>query len=165
MGKKRIFLFVALLLPALVFVFLKMFGKNEFDVAVMFQKERPVAEAGCPEVALPYTVDKDILKEVLSTRNNLVLVWFMKDSVSSAKGATELGQLRTELAKDPVSIIALGSGDEHFHDWYACRFLLRAPQDAVLVDKNGGIRGQYELADRDEADRLRTEITILLKKY
>jgi len=158
-------LFLALLLPALIFVFLKLFGKNEFDVAPLFQTEQPVAVAGCGEVVLPYNMNADIVKEVLSDRNSLALVWFMKDSVSSSKAATELGQVRTELARDPVSIIAIGTGDERFNDWYACRFLMRAPLDAVLVDKSGGIRGQYELSDRDEADRLRTEITILLKKY
>jgi len=158
-------LFVALLLPAVIFVFLKMFGKNEFDVEVMFQNERPAAVTGCEEMTLPYSVGKDILKEVLADRNSLALIGFMKDSVTSSKGSTELAQLRTELAKDPVSIVAIGSGDERYKDWYACRFLMRAPLDAVLVDKSGGIRGQYELSDRDEADRLRTEITILLKKY
>ena len=158
-------MFLALLLPGLIFVFLKLFGKNEFDVAPLYQTEKPAAVAGCGEVTLPYKVDAGVVKEVLSDRNSLALIWFMKDSVSSKRGVTELGQLRTELAKDPVSIVAIPAGDERFNDWQACRFLMRAPLDAVLVDRQGTIRGQYELADRDEADRLRTEVTILLKKY
>src|SRR2546422_195499 len=38
MNKKNLYLFLALLLPGLVFVFLKYFGKNEFDIPVYFTK-------------------------------------------------------------------------------------------------------------------------------
>jgi hypothetical protein len=165
MGKKGVFLFVALLLPGVIFVFLKMFGKNEFAVEPLFQKEKPEVVKGCGDVTLPYRVNADIVKELLPEHDSLVLIRFLKDSTHSSRATTELGQLKTELANDPVGFVSIGAGDERFFDAYACRFLMREPLDAVLVDRRGKIRGQYDLADRDEADRLRTEVTILLKKY
>jgi len=163
LGKKGVFLFVALLLPAVIFVFLKLFGKNEFDVQPLFQTEKPEAVQGCGDVSLPYRVSKDMVKEILSAKDSVVLVWFVKDSTASAPVATEIAQLTTELKDDPVGFVSINK--QRFGDWYACRFLMREPLDAVLIDSRGAIRGQYELEDRDEADRLRTEITILLKKY
>jgi hypothetical protein len=37
MSKKIIYLLIALCLPALIFVFLKFFGKNQFDIPVYFK--------------------------------------------------------------------------------------------------------------------------------
>lgn len=165
MGKKGIFLFVALLLPGVIFVFLKLFGKNEFAVEPLFQKEKPAAMSGCGDITLPYRVDAAVVKEILPERDSLVLIWFVKDATASSAAATEMGQLKTELAGDPVGFVSIDRDDQRFTDWYDCRFLMRGPLDAVIVDKSGVIRGQYELEDRDEADRLRTEVTILLKKY
>lgn len=165
MGKKGIFLFVALLLPGVIFVFLKLFGKNHFDVEPLFQKEKPVVVNGCGEVTLPYRVSEDVMKAIFSTSDSLVLISFVQDSTARGPVATELGQLKTEFAGDPVGLVTIDRQDPRFTDWYACRFLMRDALDAVLIDRRGTIRGQYELKDRDEADRLRTEVTILLKKY
>src|SRR6185436_14560156 len=38
MNKKILYLFIALLLPILIFLFLKYFGKNEFDIPVYYEK-------------------------------------------------------------------------------------------------------------------------------
>ena len=46
-----------------------------------------------------------------------------------------------------------------------CIFATSEPFDVILIDRKGGIRGQYNSSDRDEVDRLLTEIAILLKKY
>jgi hypothetical protein len=46
-----------------------------------------------------------------------------------------------------------------------CVFFLSDVQDLVLVDATGVIRGQYLSTDRDEMDRLITEIAIILKRY
>jgi hypothetical protein len=42
---------------------------------------------------------------------------------------------------------------------------LAEPFDAVLVDSKRRIRGQYDLKDRDEVDRLITEVAIIFKQY
>ena len=50
-------------------------------------------------------------------------------------------------------------------DWRKCIFLLNQPNQTVLMDKERRIRGFYDLRLRDEVDRLRVELKILLKKY
>src|SRR5690606_2626507 len=47
-GIKLILLILALALPVLIFVFLKFFGKNEFQVEPLFSEGTP-AVSGCPE--------------------------------------------------------------------------------------------------------------------
>jgi hypothetical protein len=44
-------------------------------------------------------------------------------------------------------------------------FLLEGPRQAVLIDSQRRIRGFYDLRNRDEVDRLRVELKILLEKY
>ena len=46
-----------------------------------------------------------------------------------------------------------------------CTFILDGSNQAVLFERNGSIRGYYDLRKRDEVDRLRVELKILLKKY
>jgi hypothetical protein len=157
-------LFMALLLPGCIFVFLKIFGRNEFGVEVLFEMEQPEPAAGCAPVKLPYRVDHDLVKAVLPASDSLTLLYFETDSTSRAS-ATELRQLKEDLAKDAIAFETIRVKDERFKDWYWCRFLMRKPFNTAVVDQRGAIRGQYNLDDRDEADRLRTEITILLKKY
>jgi hypothetical protein len=51
------------------------------------------------------------------------------------------------------------------HQRSACIFLLKAPYDVVMIDRKGLIRGQFVSDNREEIDRLMTEIDIILKKY
>jgi hypothetical protein len=44
-------------------------------------------------------------------------------------------------------------------------FLVSEKYSAVLVDGKKQIRGYYQLATREEADRLLMEISILLRDY
>jgi hypothetical protein len=46
-----------------------------------------------------------------------------------------------------------------------CIFLMNDTNDLLLLDRKGIIRGHYLSSDREEVDRLITEVTILLKKY
>ena len=62
---KVLFLFLALGLPIVVFVFLKLFGKNQFAVAPLFQDsiQSPV---GCNSFAYqtPYTIPDSLLTKL-----------------------------------------------------------------------------------------------------
>jgi len=49
--------------------------------------------------------------------------------------------------------------------WKNCVLFLKGPADMVVVDRRGRLRGQYILADREEVDRLLTEVSIILKRY
>lgn len=157
--KQLVFLFVALLLPVAIFIFLKVFGKNEFNVAPMFTTEAPSLPGDCQrEAAVPYTVDLLAMKKASIEVDSLSCVWF------SASGDSErLQRVREEFGSTPLRIYRLESaGNERLKE---CFFALKEPFDVVLVDKRGRIRGQYNSASRDEIDRLITEVAIILKLY
>lgn len=46
-----------------------------------------------------------------------------------------------------------------------CILLIKRPHSIVLIDNENRIRGYYDADDRDELDRLKAEINIILKKY
>ena len=60
-GRKVLFLSLALLLPVAIFVFLKIFGQNEFQVAVMHQEGKIDAPENCDFVySTPYRIPDSV---------------------------------------------------------------------------------------------------------
>jgi hypothetical protein len=161
MGKKIIFLFLALLLPGCIFVFLKIFGKNEFNVEPLFQSAKPIVTAPCSDVTVPYKVSGDVLKQVFSFGDSLALIYFDEDTLTTKS----FEKLEDKIGDEPVSLKRLNANNVESRALYACVFFMEQKKDLVLVDRAGLIRGQYEFDDLDEIDRLKTEITIILKKY
>ena len=162
-AKKVIFLFLAFLLPICIFIFLRIFGKNEFHVEPLFQDSKvKVERKDCGEIKLPYKVSSEILQAIITEKDSLALVYFDGLDEDSKK---QFSQLRDDLKSDPVRFTITNPGSEAQSNWHGCVFLMESPADIVLVDNKGVIRGQYESADRDEIDRLKTEIAIILKKY
>jgi hypothetical protein len=153
-AKQGILLFLALLLPICVFIFLKIFGKNEFEVPPMFANGLPSATAGCPDQpSLPYRIPNNISERLELNKDSLACIYFSQ--------AKNLDRVKDEYMNFPLQII---SGDNFLAE-RKCIFLLVEPFDIVLVDKKGRIRGQYDSSDRDEIDRLITELAIIFKKY
>lgn len=160
--KKILFLFLALMLPVVVFLFLKGFGNNQFDVAPLFQEavERPV---GCDstEYVFPYTVSDSVLSAISWSKvDSLTLVLYDNEIAEDGKVSTQAERIRTEFPDTKLKLIS--NTDVNFKN---CAFLLKASDNAVLIDSKKRIRGQYNLNDLDEADRLIMEIKILLKLY
>ena len=60
--------------------------------------------------------------------------------------------------------VALFYGQQ-FSSLRNCIFLLGQSTNAVLIDAERRICGQYDLTDLDEADRLIMEMKIILKQY
>jgi hypothetical protein len=92
--------------------------------------------------------------------DSLVCIHF---NSSSGEANAQLQRAVDAFISDPVKITS--SNPLTHTSWKECVFFLREPFDVVLVDRRGVIRGQYAASDRDEMDRMITEITILLKKY
>lgn len=159
-SKKGILLFLALLLPGLIFVMLKFFGRNQFNVEPLYQTTAPDLEANCGNVSLPYHIPDSVLTKLPLDGDSLVCIHFNSES---GEANAQLQRAVDAFAADPVSITS--SNPLTHKSWKECIFFLREPFDLVLVDKRGVIRGQYIASDRDEMDRMITEITILLKKY
>jgi hypothetical protein len=161
-GKQFIFLLIALVLPGCVFVFLKIFGKNEFAVEPLYNSVAPEVPPGCSPVTVPYYVPDSIVKELNFRQDSLVLVML---GDLSADGVTQLKRVDEEYNNDPIHQTVIGGSDPRMSSWKQCIFFLREPFDLVLVDRKGALRGQYNSNDREDVDRLLTEITIILKKY
>lgn len=163
MGKKIIFLFLALLLPICVFLFLRIFGKNEFRVEPLFQNDKEkIQRDGCETITFPYRIPTEVLKTILPANDSLALICF---DLLDEDSKREFPKLKDEFSKDPVHVLITEPGSEAQSSWYKCVFLMTQPADMVLIDARGTIRGQYESSDRDEIDRLKTEVAIILKKY
>jgi hypothetical protein len=157
--KKSLFLFLGLLLPVLVFLFLKFFGKNEFDVPLPHQ-EQIEAPAGCEnEYPHPYLVKDSIILEIAPARRELRLINFGLKSTLDGKLLDYLSQVslvdvdRWELSQSQRQYLL------------KCVLLVPATKDLVLLDNANRIRGYYDSGSRDDMDRLEAELNILLKRY
>jgi hypothetical protein len=164
-GQKIIFLFVALLLPACIFVFLKIFGKNEFAVEPLFQTEAPALPSTCGQATIPFVVSSDKLSDFLKNSDTLGIIFLVKDSAVTSSTRKAFTQLKEIYDNDPVSLSMRWPAPGEFDSAFHCIFAMNKSKDIVVIDNHGLIRGQYESTDRDEIDRLKTEITIILKRY
>jgi hypothetical protein len=162
-GKKILFLFLALLLPICVFLFLKIFGKNEFAVKPLFQDAIPNGFEKCPEVELPYKIEPETLHQIFATSDSLGLIYF-KNENSVRESDNQMARIMKEFGKNEIKLTTVAPGSVLDQE-KECTFFVKGPYDLVLLDKKGIIRGQYVSHDRDEIDRLITEVDIILKKY
>lgn len=148
MQKKTIlFLFLLLALPIAIFAFLRVFGKNRFDLPVMYQDatEWP-ADCAAPE-QWPFKVNAALIP---GESAQPLLVIFAPLPPESAE------RLPIEVDTAGIRII---SGDN------PCRFGASVADAAILMDTARLIRGVYKTLDRDEMDRLIMETKILLNDY
>ena len=74
-GSKGILLFLALLLPICIFLFLKFFGKNEFAVEPLFT-EGKASDETCFPVSYPYVVSDSVMKDYPLGNDSLLLLYF-----------------------------------------------------------------------------------------
>jgi hypothetical protein len=158
-AKQFIFLGLALVLPIAIFIFLKTFGRNEFNVPPLFTDSVPSIGTGCGlEVSAPYRILPGELDLLKITIDSLACVSFLKDG-----SRDPLRRVREEYKLEPVEFHQLEQ--TAYQQKKECIFLLAEPFDVALVDSKGRIRGQYSSQQREEVDRLITEIAIILRKY
>ena len=185
--KKILFLFLALLLPVLIFLFLRSFGKNEFDVPVLFADsvEAPVS---CSAYSYkgPYVITDSVLQEISWNGNDslTIIVFEDGDKANQHERKIHLTRIFTEFKTEPLKVIhiyrepipyeispdnrleTINLKEEEFHRIKNCVLLLNSNDDAVIVDTKKRIRGQYNLTKRDDADRMiMQEMNILFKRY
>lgn len=160
--KKVLYLFLALLLPVFVFLFLKFFGKNEFAVRPLFQDATPEVQAGCHPIKIPYHISDSVLNRLHFDNDSLVLIWFGK---LGQEEEIQVRRIYSEFKDDPVKQVFMTADDSNTDNVRTCVFLLKNPYDVVLIDRKGLIRGQFVSDNREEIDRLMTEMDIILKKY
>lgn len=164
MAKKITYLFLALLVPGLIFVFLKFAGSNRFDIPVYPQEGTPLHSACAGEVRGPYQVPDSAWQVLNVSATAAMVVHFPTEGLN---GAAVANAVKEEIGND-VSFIAMEEvtpDSASLARWKSCVFLLQSPRQAALVDSQRRIRGFYDLRNRDEVDRLRVELKILLEKY
>jgi hypothetical protein len=156
MKRKAIFLSLVFILPVIVFVFLKMFGKNEFEIPV-FHSKKVAAVSGCNDgFAVPYTLPDSILYSIGWKNAEATLILF---STMEKEG---IMRLKERYSSTKLHIITMSENDLKR---LRCPFLLPDKFGSVLVDNKRQIRGYYQLTTREETDRLLVELSILLKEY
>lgn len=160
MKRKNLFLSLALILPILVFLFLKFFGKNKFEIPI-FHQTKIESVAGCDlKYKLPYTVADSILTSLHWDGKRATLILFKPlDGENDLRFKEEVEQSKLQV----VSLNGLLSVD--FKKDLSCVFLLPIKENAVLVDEQRRIRGYYHTESREEMDRLLVELKILFNEY
>jgi len=185
---KVLFLFLALGLPIVVFVFLKMFGKNEFAVTPLFQ-DLIQSPTGCNSFAYqtPYAIPDSMLTKLDWNSSDSIMLVVFDDKIKEGRH-TKLAQIlriQEEFASEKFSIRCIvENGESNWlttlsfptkiyelpHDAFTttrnCIFLLPDSDDAVIIDSRKRIRGQYDLDDLEDGDRLVVhEMNILFRRY
>lgn len=180
--KKIVFLFFALLLPVLIFIFLRSFGKNEFDVPVLFADSVSVpAACSAYHYTRPYTLADSALQSVGWKAGDSLTIIVFADTIPGRRQEQEiqLNRVKTEFKNHAYAIRYVSSmhggkdGEDVFRFSEAervtlksCVFLMNVTDDAVIVDSKKQIRGQYNLQKREDADRMiMQEMNILFKRY
>ena len=157
--KKVILLLVALLLPVCIFLFLKIFGKNQFSVPPLFTDVLPENADECAvAIALPYRVPQGVRDSLSLLKNKMTLIHF---GTLEPNEHNNLNRVRDEHAQR-VGFIMLSDAVAELK---RCVFFLANDNDLVLVDSEGTIRGQYVSSDREDIDRLQMELSILFNEY
>lgn len=159
MNKKISYLFIALLLPGLIFLFLKFFGKNEFDIPVYYR-------GGVSSDTLSKKCDIHVRGQYY-VADSVIEKWGRKNVVSllSFSEGTEpewMSKLVKEGKFEYLQQVCWNCGEDKLKD---CVLFLKRPYNAVLIDNEKRIRGYYIMGDLDEMDRLQVELKILLKMY
>jgi protein SCO1/2 len=158
MNKKVLYLLIALALPGLIFIFLKIFGKNHFDVPIYYKDGISDSIKECSGVHHgQYTLPDSVL----------IIFGYKNDAASLFVDASEIGNKELEklkqLFKNRLQIVSLeGVESIRLNQIKKCTLFLKEPWKAVLVDKQKRIRGYYAFTSLEEMDRLNVEVEILL---
>ena len=118
---KALFLFLALILPVCIFLFLKFFGKNEFEVKPLFLDSAPPVVTGCPAVAVPYVVDDSIRTQLTFGSDSLLIILF---SYETQPITNQVRRIEDEVENLPVRPLTLSESDRHLF-WKQCVFCLK----------------------------------------
>lgn len=162
--KKFVYLFLALLVPGLIFVFLKFAGSNRFDIPVYPVEGKSLYSPCAGEISGPYFIPDSAWRVLPDKDKPAHVVMFPVRNLNADETASAV----TEEIGSPV-VFSLAQSwaldSVLLNRWKTCVFLLQDPWQSVLVDNQGRIRGQYDLRKREETDRLRVEIKILIESY
>ncbi|SMD33138.1 hypothetical protein SAMN04488029_1503 [Reichenbachiella faecimaris] len=188
---KSIFLFLILILPVLLYLFLQGFGKNQFAIPIYFQSGIVTPLEGCESSVSgqPYQLNEAALNvlvgEKVSPRGITVYELGNSDSdklrnnmytfLEKYKGRKDITLVSIRAQRDTLFTPSrydawkrFNLPDSNLMKLGRCILQLdlnsqmKADSGLVLVDQNRQIRGYYDPMILKEIDRLNTELFILL---
>lgn len=189
MQKKGLFLFLLILLPIIIFLFLKRFGRNEFTIPVYYEQglgdslTTPCLDRSNKQyiVASPF-VDKEKMQIIHFERVDGPLTLFRLEELERVQdvfGDDKEVELITSVNEASMSLQAIEDYKNRIQffesfwkrqaldsaAWSDLKYCAMAMSNldnrVVLVDKQNRIRGYYNITDREETDRLILELRIL----
>ena len=176
---KTTILFTALLLPVCIFVFLKFFGSNQFDIPVYYSSSDEIADVPCERVIVPYIFDISKLKDFKNVSENTIISNKITVIANLSKNSRDISYYfarLTERLGDDYQLIVFDDTldnrlaenrgivhlkvNENFESFWKCGLLNIDLYQWVLLDDEYRIRGYYEISEK-EIDRLIVEVKIL----
>jgi hypothetical protein len=157
-------LVVALAAPVAVAVFLKLFGRNQYDVPPLFTDSLPPIPAHClNNPTVPYSIPEKI-RIRLGLQGNAPLFLLYTGPADSV----ELQRLQHTFTEEEVRVVILSASKalpaDSLEFYKACYLFVKEQNVKILVDSIGQIRGYYGSL-REETDKLLMEASIILRKY
>tara|TARA_Y100001933_G_C18919797_1_gene530511 strand:- start:337 stop:831 length:495 start_codon:yes stop_codon:yes gene_type:complete len=158
--KKGFILLFSLLFPIIVFLFLKFYGQNEYELSVY--------NSSCSEIIDEYIINdfnrKNNIRivDIRMTDNDILVDNYINkleinDQIEVITLSNKLRNLNwLNLVVDEVLIERLSGCIQN--EYLEKSFIL-------LLDKQNSVRGHFYSADRKEIERLDVEIDILLLEY
>lgn len=163
---KGLFLIAILLIPIFIFLFLKFFGENKFDIPVYYSEGVTSPFPYCESYTGTYTVEglaKENLPGVFlffeeEEEFDLLEVNNVKNRLSETVGAMGYSVYTRDSTLNGVNTL----DSSVFTQTLQCQFISDTLNQYILVDSKSRIRGYYN-TERDEIDRLIVELKILLE--
>jgi hypothetical protein len=168
---RLLLLLLILVLPVGIFLFLKFFGRNEFNIPVYYENGIPADTLGCtyPDIT-PYQVmhnlpvegplvillDGEDSRLKTADRNNLI----RRIQSNSPEGVNIVMYYQADDIPDPLNDVIFIPSDAAKWDQITCLFVTDSKRQLILLDNQNQIRGYYG-TELDEVDRLLVELDIL----
>ena len=175
--QKVIIIISVLLAPIFVFLFLKEFGTNKFELPVYYPEGNPIT--ACKDYAPGHQVNAEIIREHNVTLPALVYApsleqnEYYSDLDNVLQKFPEVNLLSISMAGSTVAgevIQSLSFDSLAYMNFINCELILGEDQllkqavvnKYVLLDSAGNIRGYYDCTDLEEIERLDVELDILV---
>lgn len=154
-----------------LFLFLKFFAKNVYRVPPLYQDGTIAVPSGCNEITTPYLLPDSIFTRVAGISKPADTTRFVVFSFPGADVKAETDQLNRVKEAFEAHIAAIVAEWNRYdatalNQLRQCVFLMDGKEgNTLLVDGEGRIRGYYDATSREDVDRLKTELTIMLSRY